>query len=164
MPAARLIWKVIWKGLLVFVAFVIGILGANQAGWSSAELVVNARVMGLTEGLITGAVALIGSLTAIGCLSLIVKLAKPLRWVAAPIFLYCTLVPGAWNGLLSDFDYTRGEAIRHGLANAYALQHMSPRGRLLSCRDGRIELTDDAQKVCAELHDPNSGEAKQGGS
>ena len=120
--------------------------------------------MGPPEGLITGAAALTGSLLAIGCLFLIVRLAKPLRWVAVPVFLYCALVPGAWNGLLSDFDYTRGEAIRHGLANAYALQHMNPRGRLLSCRDRRIELTDDAQKLCAELHDPNSGEAKQGGS
>jgi hypothetical protein len=75
-----------------------------------------------------------------------------------PILLYSALVLGAWNGLASDFDATRGEAIKYHLANAYALEHMSERGRFLSCQDNRIELTEDAKAVCVSALNLASGE------
>ena len=75
-----------------------------------------------------------------------------------PILLYSGLVLGAWNGLASDFDATRGEAIKHRLANAYGLKHMSERGRLLSCQDDRIELTEDARALCAQTLKSGPGE------
>ena len=81
--------------------------------------------------------------------ALVQRIAKPVLWVLVPIFLYSALVLGAWNGFASDFDATRGEAIRYHLANAHAVGHMSDRGRFLSCQDNRIELTDDAKAVCA---------------
>lgn len=75
-----------------------------------------------------------------------------------PIMLYSALVLGAWNGFASDFDATRGEAIKHHFANAYALDHMSERGRFLSCQDNRIELTDDAKAACVRALNPAPGE------
>ncbi|HTB18986.1 MAG TPA: hypothetical protein VK708_12775, partial [Bryobacteraceae bacterium] len=75
-------------------------------------------------------------------------IAKPVLWFMVPICLYSALVMGAWNGFASDFDGTRGNAIKHHMANAYALAHMSEKGRFLSCQDDRIELTDDAKAVC----------------
>jgi hypothetical protein len=75
-----------------------------------------------------------------------------------PICLYSGLVLGSWNGLASDFDSTRGQAIKHHVANAYALEHMSEKGRFLSCQDDRIELTEDAKAVCAQVLNPPPGE------
>jgi hypothetical protein len=66
-----------------------------------------------------------------------------------PILLYTAIVPGVWNGIAADFDTTRVAVMREHYANAYALEHMSPRGRLLTCEDEQIELTDDAKEVCA---------------
>jgi hypothetical protein len=60
--------------------------------------------------------------------------------------------------LRKRFDATRGEAIKYHLANAYALEHMSERGRFLSCQDSRIELTDDAKAVCGRALNPAPGE------
>jgi hypothetical protein len=90
-----------------------------------------------------------GLIAAFGAILLVQKMAKPMLWVMVPILLYSAIVLGAWNGAASDFDWTRGEAIKHHYANAYALEHMSPRGRFLSCQDNRIELTDDAKAACA---------------
>jgi hypothetical protein len=70
-------------------------------------------------------------------------------WVLVPFLMYAAVVLGAWNGYVSDFDPVRGEAIAHHYANAYAIEHMTPRGRYLSCQDKRIELTDDAKAACA---------------
>jgi hypothetical protein len=44
------------------------------------------------------------------------------------------------------------------MANAYALEHMSEKGRFLSCQDDRIELTDDAKAVCVRVLNPARGE------
>jgi hypothetical protein len=84
----------------------------------------------------------------VGPVILIRRIAKPALWLAVPILLYVGIVPGAWNGIASDFDATRVGIIREGYANAYALEHMSPKGRHLTCRDERIDLTDDAKVVC----------------
>jgi hypothetical protein len=75
-----------------------------------------------------------------------------------PIMLHSALVLGAWNGFASDFDATRGEAIKHHFANAYAPDHMSERGRSVSCQDNRIELTDDTKAVCVRALNRAPGE------
>jgi hypothetical protein len=75
-----------------------------------------------------------------------------------PICLYTALVLGAWNGFAGDFDTARLEALKHHLANAYALGHMSLRARYRSYEDERIELTDDANAVCAQVFDVGPGE------
>lgn len=156
--AGSFVWKIIWKVATVFVAIFLGAFGANQAGWSGAELVVNARSMALMDGLVTGFFAFLGAAMAIGTVILVHRIAKPALWLMVPILLYAALVMGIWNGILGDFDATRMEAIRHHLANAYALEHMSARARLLSCKDTRIELTDDAKEVCAREMNAVSGE------
>jgi hypothetical protein len=85
----------------------------------------------------------------VGPIILIHRIAKPALWVLVPVLLYVAIVPGVWNGIAGDFDATRVDVIRYQYANAYALEHMSPRGRSLTCEDARIELTDDAKAVCA---------------
>jgi hypothetical protein len=142
-------WRVIWRIPTVAVALLIGNLAAIRAGWSGAELFLNSSLMGWFEEFVTGVVCNVALIAAVGATLLVQKIAKPMLWVMVPVLLYSAIVPGAWNGVASDFDLTRGEAIKHHFANAYALDHMSPRGRFLSCRDDRIKLTDDAQAACA---------------
>jgi hypothetical protein len=149
MKSIQVAWRIIWKIPAVAVALLIGVIGANQAGWSGAELFLNSSLMGIFEEFITGLLANVGLIAAVGAAFFVHKIAKPMLWVLVPVFLYSAIVPGAWNGVASDFDATRGEAIKHHYANAYALEHMSPRGRFLSCQDNRIELTDDAKATCA---------------
>jgi hypothetical protein len=142
-------WRVLWRIPVVAGALLIGMLGASQAGWSGAELFFNSSLMGRFEEFITGVLANVGLIAAVGATFLVQKIAKPMLWVMMPVLLYSAIILGAWNGVASDFDSTRGQAIQHHYANAYALEHMSPRGRFLSCQDDRIELTDDAKTTCA---------------
>jgi hypothetical protein len=142
------ILPMIWKVPAVAAALLVGLLGASQAGWSGTELVVNLPLMGPLEDFVTGIFFAIGAAVCAGSILIVQRIAKPALWLVLPILLYATLVSGAWNGLASDFDATRLEALRHHLANAYALEHMSPRGRYRSCKDKRIELTDDAKAFC----------------
>jgi hypothetical protein len=142
-------WRILWRIPVVAVALLIGIIGASQAGWSYTELFFNSSLMGTFEEFITGVLANVGLIAAVGVTFLVQKIAKPMLWVMVPILLYSAIILGAWNGVASDFDATRGEAIMHRYANAYALEHMSPRARFLSCQDDRIELTDDAKATCA---------------
>ena len=126
---------------VVFGALLIGAMAASQAGWSGAEAIASRG----SAGLITELFFTLGAAISIGTITLVRRIAKPVLWVMVPVFLYSALVLGAWNGFASDFDATRGEAIKYHLANAYALEHMAERGRFLSCQDDRIELTDDAK-------------------
>jgi|ERR1035438_94147 hypothetical protein len=146
--------KLLWKVPVVVGALVVGALAASQAGWSGAEAIASRG----SAGFITDLLFTLGAVASIAILSLVRRIARPVLWVTVPVFLYSALVLGAWNGLASDFDATRGEAIRYHLANAYALEHMSERGRFLSCQDNRIELTDDAKAVCASALNPAPGE------
>ena len=114
--------------------------------------------MNSIDDLVTGIFFCIGGTIAIGAVMLIQRLAKGALWLAVPILLYSAAVPGAWNGFASDFDATRGEAIKHGYANAYALDHMSVRGRYLTCNDARIKLTDDGKEACARALTVGPGE------
>jgi len=41
----RKVFSFIWKTLAVAVALIVGMLGVSQAGWSGAEVVVNAWIM-----------------------------------------------------------------------------------------------------------------------
>lgn len=143
----------VWKTPVVIVALVVGALGASQVGWSGTELVVNSSLMEPLEELAVAILLAVATAMAVGPVILIHKIAKPALWLLAPILLYSAIVPGAWNGLAGDFDATRVQVIRYQYANAYALEHMSPRARSLTCEDNRIELTDDAKEVCARsLH------------
>jgi hypothetical protein len=153
-----IVMRCIWKTPVVVVALLVGCFGANQAGWSGGELVVNAPLMGVVEELITGVIAFVSMIMAVAVALLVRKIAKPALWVMVPVLLYCALVPGVWYGVESDFDWTRGQAIRHGFANAYVLEHMSARGRFLTCEDERIELTDDAKAACALARNAAPGE------
>jgi hypothetical protein len=148
----------LWKTPMVAIALLIGSVAANQAGWSGAELVVNAPMMGLAEGLVTSLMLIVGAILAIGSLVLVYTRAKPALWLMAPILLYSALVLGVWNGFVGDFDSTRVEAIKYHFANAYALEHMSPRGRFRTCEDKRIKLTDDAKAVCGRASNVAPGE------
>ena len=109
-------------------------------------------------GFITDLFFALGAGVCYGTLTLVQRIAKPALWVMVPICLYSALVLGVWDGFASDFDATRREAIKYHMANAYALEHMSERGRFLSCQDDRIELTDDAKVVCAQALNPAPGE------
>jgi len=154
----RLVWLRAGKSLLLFVAVVIGVFGINQVGWSGLELILNGMLMGPLERLITGLFLSMGTLVSYTALALIHRTARPLLWVVTPIFLYSALVLGAGDGLASDFDATRLQALKHHGANAYALEHMSERGRYLSCQDDRISLTDDGKAACARALNVAPGE------
>ena len=143
-----LAWKIIWKTPVVVVATIIGALGASQVGWSGAELVLNTPIMGLLEIFVTTFIAAIAGIITIVPVLLVHKMAKPALWVIVPILLYFLIVPGVWNGFISDFDGTRAAVLTYGYANAYALEHMTARGRYRTCEDERIELTDDGKAIC----------------
>ncbi len=152
-------WKIVWKTPVVVVALLVGSLGATQAGWSATQLVVNAPFMGPIEDFFTGIMFAVGAAMTIGPLILAQRIAKPALYLTVPILVYSAVVPGAWNGFAGDFDTTRVQAIKHQYANAYALEHMSERGRFLSCKDERIELIDDdAKAVCARALNIAPGE------
>jgi hypothetical protein len=144
-----ILWKIIWKTAVVVVALLLGALAANQAGWSGAESVVNYPLMGTLEEFVTSIMFLCSVVLCGGAVFIVHKIAKPVLWVMVPILLYSAAVPGVWNGFMGDFDSTRVEVIKHGYANGYAIEHMSPRGLFRTCEDERIELTDDAKAVCA---------------
>jgi len=146
--------KLLWKIPVVVGALVIGTMAASQAGWSGGEVIASRG----SAGFITDLLFTLGAGVSISTVALVQRIAKPVLWVMVPILLYSALVAGALNGFASDFDATRGEAIKYHLANAYALEHMSERARFLSCQDGRIELTDDAKAVCARALNPAPGE------
>lgn len=150
--------RLIWRTLAVAAALVIGLLGASQVGWSGAELVVNAPIMGTIENLVTGILFTVSAAAVVGAVLLIYWLAKYVLCLAAPIFLYIALVPGVWNGIMSDFDATRGEVLKQGYANGFAIEHMSARGRYRTCNDERIALTDDGRAACARALTVGPGE------
>ena len=150
--------RIIWKTPVVAVALLLGSFGASQVGWSGTELVVNSPLMGPLEDFVTGIIFAISAAMAVGPLLLVHRIAKPALALMVPILLYSAVVTGAWNGFASDFDATRVQAIRYHYANAYALEHMSPRGRFRSCEDTQIELTDDAKAVCAHALNVGPGE------
>jgi hypothetical protein len=141
--------SIIWKTLAVAVALLFGMLGASQVGWSGAEVIVTAAIMGPEDKLGTAIVFAISGVISVGAIVLIYRLAKHVLWFAGPVFLYLALVPGAWNGYASDFDTTRVAVIRESYANAFALEHMKALGRYQTCNDERIELSDDGKAVCA---------------
>jgi hypothetical protein len=100
----------------------------------------------------------ISAAMALGPLALVHRIAKPALALMVPILLYSAVVPGGWDGFASDFDATRVQAIRYHYANAYALEHMSPRGLFRTCQDEQIELTDDAKAVCGRALNVGPGE------
>jgi hypothetical protein len=151
------VWNILWKIPVVTGALVIGTLAANQAGWSGAELIVNSPDTGVGN-FITDILFTAGAAISIGAVLLVQRIAKPILWAMVPFLLYSAVVPGAWKGVVSDFDATRGSAIQYHRANAYALEHMTERGRFLSCQDERIELTEDAKAVCAHALNGDPGE------
>ena len=139
------ITSILWKTPVVIAALVAGCMAASQAGWSGAESIADRGQAGfVTDLLLFGTLAI-----SYGTVVLVQRIAKPMLWVMIPILLYFAIVSGAWNGFASDFDAGRGEAIKHHFANGYILEHMSDRGRFLSCQDNRIELNEDAKAVCA---------------
>jgi hypothetical protein len=114
------------------------------------------------ENLVTGVVFFLGIVAAVGATLVVHRIAKAVLWLMAPILLYSTLVLGVWNGFGSDFDSIRLAALRDRMANAYALEKMSPRGLYRSCEDERIELTEDGKAFCARVLNVAPGEAIPG--
>jgi hypothetical protein len=157
------VWKIIWKTAVALLVVVAAGFGASQVGWSGADLVVNGLLMGGFEDFITSLYCTIGAAVCYGAFVLLRRIAKPALWLMVPVCLYSGLVLGVWNGLLSDFDYTRGEAIKHHEANAYTMEHMTERGRYLSCSDERITRTEDAEAACARALTVGPGERIPGG-
>jgi hypothetical protein len=160
--AVRVTWKIVWKALVLILALLFGGIGANQAGWSYTEVIANRAVMGASEQWLTAFMGTVGFAFALGSLLLARRIATPALWVMLPVLAYCALVLGAWNGYASDFDTYRFQAIRHHRANAYTIEHMTKRGRYLSCQDQRIELTDDAEEACAQALSAPVGETISG--
>jgi hypothetical protein len=150
MVTIQFIGKTLWKTVLVVGSLIIGSLGAYQLGWSAADLIVNALFNGAFGNFISGLFFSVGGLAAFAAVSLVQRIAKPVLWVMVPILAYCAAVPGAWNGVVSDFDPTRGAVLKRHYANAYAINHMTDRGRYLSCQDESIELTGDAKDACTK--------------
>jgi hypothetical protein len=148
----------LWKIPIVICVTVLGTMFANQAGWSGADLLLNADLMGLFVHISAAALFFVSLALCFGGIVLIKRIAKPMLWIVLPVFLYAAVLSGAWNGFASDFDTTRAAVIQHGYANAYALEHMSPRGRYRSCDDRRIRLTDDAKAVCDRVMKSSPGE------
>ncbi len=133
-------------------------MAANQAGWSGAEFIAERGQAGFVTDLL-----FFGTVAISYCIILLVqRIAKPMLWVMIPILLYFAIVPGVWYGFASDFDAGRGEAIKEHYANGYILEHMSERGRFLSCQDNRIALTDDAKAVCARALNVPPGQSIPG--
>jgi len=148
------VWSIAWKIPVVIGASAIGYLAAMEAGWSGTQSIVNAYTTfheGTFHDFIRDLYFIIVVAIALAVVFLVKRLAKPALWMLVPLMLYAAIVLGAWNGFMSDFDPTRGEALKHHYANAYAIEHMTPRGRYLSCQDNRIELTDDAKAACARV-------------
>ena len=142
--------SIIWKTVVVAGALLVGLLTANQVGWSGAEVVLTAPIMGLADTLGTTVIFAISALILTGSIMLIYRIAKHVLWFAAPVFLYLAFVLGAWNGYMSDFDATRAYLLQTGVpANAYALEHMGVRARDLTCKEGRVEPSDDAKAICS---------------
>jgi hypothetical protein len=152
------VWKTIWKAPVLVVALLVASFGASQVGWSGAELVVNSSTMEPLERLATIIVLALATAITAAPIILIYRLAKPGMWLFVPVLLYVAIVPGAWNGIAGDFDATRVASIRERYANGYALAHMSPRARYLTCKDERINLTDDAKAVCEGAFNTTPGE------
>jgi hypothetical protein len=144
----------LWKIPAVAGAVLIGAMASNQVGWSGAELVASRG----DAGFITDLFFTLSAGISFSTFTFVQRIAKPILWVMVPICLYSALVLGVWNGFASDFDSTRGEAIKHHMANAYALAHMTDKGRFLSCQDGRISLTEDATATCARVLNPPPGQ------
>jgi len=154
--------KLLWKIPAAIIAVILGLFGASQAGWSGADVVLNFREMGLSNAFVTSVLFFIGFALCYGALMFITWAAKPLLWLMIPLSLYVAIVPSAWNGYVSGFDHSRGEVIREGWANAYVLEHMTPRGRYELCSDSRIRLTEDAESVCQRVDSGAPGEVVPG--
>jgi hypothetical protein len=155
MPSIK---SILWKTPVVIGALVVGCVAASQAGWSGAESIAERGQAGfVTDFLFFATLAI-----SYGTVVLVQRIAKPMLWVLVPLLLYFAAVPGAWNGFASDFDAGRGEAIKEHYANGYILEHMSDRGRFLSCQDYRIALTDDAKVVCARALNVPPGQTVPG--
>jgi len=148
-PTAKTLWKIVWKTFAVTAAIALGGVGANQAGWSAAKLIVQGPYLGIFEDFLAGLFFSLGTAASIGAFYFIDRIAKPALWLLLPVFLYGGLVLGVWNGYAGDFDATRLAVVRNHFANAYALEHMSERARYRSCTDDQIQLAEDAKPVCA---------------
>jgi hypothetical protein len=158
-----MILSLLWKIPVVVVAIVVGIFGASQAGWCGAELFVNSILRRILEQWVTMIMLAISLAITTASVLLVYRIAKHALWVMAPILLYVALVPGIWNGLMSDFDARRAEVLRVGYANAYALEHMKPRGRYRTCEDQGISLSDDGKALCVSALKVGPGEIIPGG-
>jgi hypothetical protein len=138
------------KATAVAVAVFVGAFAANIAGWNGGVAVLGpepySTVAGALVNLTAGIIALSVSIT-VGYF--IFRIAKWTLIFAVPIMLYSAMVAGLWNGIISDFDVTRGEVMRYRYANAYALRHMSVHAFNITCHDRQISLTDDAKALCS---------------
>lgn len=154
--------KLLWKIPSVIIAAALGLFGASQAGWSGADVILNFQEEGLANDFLTSLFFFIGFALCYGALLFVRWAAKPLLWLVIPLFLYVAIVPSGWNGYVCGFDHSRGAVMRDGWANAYVLEHMTPRGRYESCIDSRIRLTEDAEVVCSRAVSGAPGEAVPG--
>ncbi|MGH7074218.1 MAG: hypothetical protein ACREFD_08460 [Stellaceae bacterium] len=145
---ARKIWTVVWKAVAVFFFIVIGTIASGQGGWSGGKLLFYPHLFAGGHAVAPLTLFVIGLFGSIALPYAAFRIAKWSLLLFVPVMLYSGLVLGLWNGVASNFDYTRGEAIKYHYANAYALQHMSRRAFELSCHDARISLTPDAKALC----------------
>jgi len=99
------VWKIVWKTPVVAVAMIVAALGAIQAGWSGAELIVNAPLMGPIESLVTVFMLAVGAAMTIGSAFLVLRIAKPVLFLMVPILLFLLLC--RVHGMASAASSTR---------------------------------------------------------
>lgn len=145
---ANKIFSAVWRSLTVVGFILANIFFSSQMGWSGAEVVFRIRAMGLVETIITFVFFAVSAVVVAAVTLGIFRVSRTAFWLTIPISLYCALVLGVWDGYVSGFDSTRAALLKERVdANAYALRHMTAHGRDLTCREGRIDLSDEAARA-----------------
>jgi hypothetical protein len=147
----------LWKAFLLALFTVVGAFAASQIGWSGAKAIVK-----VFEGqdALTDVLFGLAMLVLFGVLRYIRRVARRFLWVAVPIWAYYAAIGGVWNGVVSDFDYVRGQAVTYHKANLYSLQHMTEHGQRLTCSDPGIDLAADTEAFCAYLLEQHISKGK----
>jgi hypothetical protein len=85
-PTAKTLWKIVWKTFAVTAAVALGGIGAKQAGWSAAKLIVQGPYLGPFEDFLAGLFFSLGTAASIGAFCLIDRIAKPALWLRCQFF------------------------------------------------------------------------------
>ncbi len=136
----------------IFFVILLGLAGcfaAETAAWNFGAWLTND--LHSPSAFVSHTLALLG---AAGCMAILFVTNRYARlglWIVVPLMLYAAIVLGFWNGFGSGFSSFRLEAIKHGEANLYTLDHMDAHNASLTCGDARVTIAPDAHTKCATL-------------